>query len=125
MELEVTEIPRISDLLYQLCSRYGQTALAQMLEVHPSQLSRWLSGENGILLCKVDKVLDIANYVLVPNPKTTQIKILQESDYIQLRNQNFYATKQWESAEKRLEYLEAENAQLRREKKELMTEVQK
>lgn len=55
----------IADAIFQLIDKVGLTTLANELDMDKAALSRFRSGENGITLEKLDKLLKYADVVLI------------------------------------------------------------
>jgi len=55
----------VSDVVFQLCDEMGLTTLANELEMDKATLSRFRSGECGLTLDKLDRLLGYARYRLV------------------------------------------------------------
>ena len=65
----------ISDLLETALIKAGSSkALADMLEVSPSDICRVRSGETGLKLKKIEKLVEYAGFVLVEKEHEKKLK---------------------------------------------------
>jgi len=65
----------IADLLEQALIKAGSgKALADTLEITPSELSRIRSGEAGMKLIKVSKLIEVSGFTLVPSDHDRKLR---------------------------------------------------
>ena len=65
----------IADLLEQAVTRAGNAkVLADHLDISPSELSRVRSGEAGLKLSKIEKLIEFTGYRLVPSDYEKKMK---------------------------------------------------
>ena len=55
----------MTDIVFELAAEVGQTTLANELKIDPATISRFKSGEVGLTLEKLDKLLDYGGIVLI------------------------------------------------------------
>jgi len=75
----------LRELAHELNGKYGQGTVADKIGVDPAAYSRFLSGENGLKLDKVQALLDLAG-----------VCVIQKQDLEDLEMALATVTKMWE-----------------------------
>lgn len=63
----------VSDVVHTLVTDIGLTTLANELDIDKAALSRFRSGDTGMTIENLDKLLTYGDYVLIPKKRYQQV----------------------------------------------------